>query len=103
MDGLFIGLIETGNNQLQNQKRYAAAVQTFKLATEVNLERPGVFFYLAWAHAGNGDKKRALKALKSAVDKGYSDLAGVVENRVFDLLRGEEQYKEIIQILQSKH
>jgi predicted esterase len=103
LDGAFIGLFEQGTNQLQTQKRYDDAVRTFSLASEVNPDRAGTFFYLAWAHAALGDKKKSLRALKTAVDRGFSDLAAITSNKVFDSVRDDLQYKEIIHTLASKH
>ena len=103
LEGVFISLYEQGLDFLQARKLYARAVRTFTLATEVYPDRAGAFFYLAWAHAANGDKKRTLQALKSAVEKGYSDLAAINDNKAFDGIRDEAQYRQIIQDLQSKH
>lgn len=103
LEGVFVSLYDQGLDFLQARKLYARAVRTFTLATEVYPDRAGSFFYLAWAHAANGDKKRTLQALKSAVEKGYSDLAAIKENKAFDGIRDEAQYRQIIQDLQSKH
>ena len=102
MEGVFVSLYEQGLDFLQARKLYPKAARTFTLATEVFPDRAGVFFYLAWAHAANGDKKRTLQALKSAVEKGYSDLSAITSNKVFDGIRDEVQYRQIIQALQSK-
>jgi predicted esterase len=103
LGGLFIGLIEQGINLLQTQKRYDEAARTFKLATEVNPERAGAFFYLAWAHAANGDKKKSLQALKTAVDKGFTDLAAIADNKAFDSIHNDRQYQQVIEILKHQH
>jgi tetratricopeptide (TPR) repeat protein len=102
LDGVFIGLFERGSNQLQT-KRYDDAVRSFELATAVHPERGGVFFYLAWTYAAKGDKKQALRALHTAVDNGFSDLAAIESNTAFDSIRGDVQYREIIQAVRSKH
>jgi predicted esterase len=102
LEGVFIGLFEQGTNQLQAQKRYDEAVRTFKLATEVNPERAGAFFYLAWAYAANGNKKQALRALQAAVDKGFADPAAIEGTKAFDSIRDEAQYQQIIQTMRSK-
>lgn len=103
LEGVFVSLYEQGLDFLQARKLYAKAVRTFTLATEVYPDRAGVFFYLAWAHASNGDKKRTLQALKSAVEKGFSDLSAITGNKAFDGIRDEAQYRQIIQDLQRKH
>ncbi len=103
VDGVFIGLFEQGLDQLQNQKRYAAAIRTFAWATEVNPERAGSYFYLAWGYAAKGDKKRAVLALQTAADKGFSDFSAITSNEAFDPVRNDAQYRQIIQAMQSKH
>jgi predicted esterase len=103
LEGLYVGLFEQGVNQLQTQKLFRAAVNTFKFASEVNPDRAGAFFYLAWAHAANGDKKKSLQALKSAVDKGFTDLAAIADNKAFDSIHNDPQYQQVIEILKNKH
>jgi len=97
LDGVFIGLFEQGANQLQTLKRYDDAIRSFSLATKVNPERAGAFFYLALAYAAKGDKKQALRTLRTAVDRGFSDLAAIEGNKAFDSIRDDMQYQEIIQ------
>ena len=75
LDGLFVGLIEQGIGLLQTEKNYSESIKPLKLATEVNPDRPGAFFYLAWAYAGDRDKKKSLQFLNTAVEKGFSDAA----------------------------
>lgn len=103
LEGFFISLFEQAVNQLQTLKHYDDAVRNFKLATEVNPERPGAFFYLAWAYAANGDRKQALRALQTAADKNFSDLKAIEGNKVFDSIRQEAQYQQIIKTLRSRH
>lgn len=103
MSGQYIGLFERASNYLQNQKRYDEAVRFFTLATEVDPERAGGFYYLAWAYNANGDRKKSLKALQTAVDKGFSDAAGLESNQAFDSLRDDPQYQKIINALKVKH
>ena len=102
-EGLFIGLLEEGRNLLQAQKSYDLAARKFELAVEIAPDRPGAFFYLAQAHALNGNRKKSLQALRQAIDKGFSDLAAITENKAFDPLRNEPQYQQIIQGLKSAH
>lgn len=101
LEGLLIGLFELGTSELQ-QKHYDAAVQSFSLATEVNPDRAGPHFYLASALAAKGDKNKSLRELKAAVERGFSDLNAVTGNTLFDSLRQEPQYLEILQTLKSR-
>lgn len=94
--GLYIGMIERGINLLETQKRYAAAARSFEVATEVSPERPGGFYYLAVAYASNSDKKKSLVALKTALEKGFTDIQLIKTNPAFESLRNEPAYQELI-------
>lgn len=96
LDGQYIGLIERGTALLQDAKEFDEAVRIFTLANEVNPDRAGPFYYLAWAYAGKGDKKKALQSLKTAIEKGFADLAAVNDNKIFDSIRTDKQFAEII-------
>ena len=96
LDGLFIGLIEEGTSLLQTKKNYSESIKRFKLGTEINPDRPGPFFYLAWAYAADGDKKKALQLLNKAVEKGFSDAAMITANKAFDSIRNEPEYQQIM-------
>jgi len=102
LEGQYVGLFERGMPVLQNQKRYEEAVRVFTLATEVAPERAGAFYYLAWAYNSKGDRKKSLKALQTAVDKGFSDVAGLENNKAFESLRDDPQYQTIISALKAK-
>lgn len=94
--GLYIGFLERGISLLETQKRYAAAVRSFELATEVSPERAGAFYYLAAAYALNSDKKKSLAALKTAWEKGFTDIETIKTNPAFESLRKEPAYQDLI-------
>ena len=102
LDGLFIGLVEQGIGLLQTEKNYSESVKRFKLATEVNPDRPGAFFYLAWAYAASRDKKKSLQSLNTAVEKGFSDAATITTNKAFDSLRTDPEFQQIIARLRKQ-
>jgi predicted esterase len=96
LDGLFIGLIEQGIGLLQTEKKYSEAIKRFQVATEVNPDRAGTFFYLAWAYAASRDKKKSLQNLNQAVDKGFSDAGMITANNAFDFIRSDPEYQQIM-------
>ena len=96
LDGLFVGLIEEGIDLLQTKQNYSESIKRFQLATEVNPDRSGPFFYLAWAYAANRDKKKSLQFLNTAVEKGFSDAAMITTNKAFDSFRNEPEYQQIM-------
>jgi len=102
LDGLFVGLIEQGISLLQTEKNYSESIKPLKLATEVNPDRPGAFFYLAWAYAANRDKKKSLQSLNTAVEKGFSDTAMITGNKAFDSIRNDPEYQQIMARLRKQ-
>ncbi len=102
VSGAYINFYEQGTGEL-SQKHFDAAARWFTLASDINPERAGAFVYLACAYAGKGDKKKSLRALKSAVDHGFLDFAAIADNPLFDSIRDDPQYRAIMQSLQSKH
>lgn len=101
LDGLFVSLIEQGISLLQTEKNYSESIKPLKLATEINPDRPGAFFYLAWAYAANRDKKKSLRSLNTAVEKGFSDTAMITTNKAFDSLRNDPEYQQIMARLRN--
>jgi len=102
LDGLFIGLIEQGISLLQTEKNYPESIKHLKLATEVNPDRAGAFFYLAWAYAANRDKKKSLQFLNTAIDKGFADAAMITTTKAFDSIRDDPQYQQIMARLKKQ-
>ena len=102
LSGVSVALYERGIELLETRKNFAEAIKTFRLATEVNPERAGPFYYLAWAYSANGDKKRALENLRTAAGKGFSDISAISENKAFDSLRSDPQFQSIVQAIRDK-
>jgi predicted esterase len=102
LSGLLVELFERGADLLETRKQYAEAIKTFVLVTEVSPERPGGFYYLAWAYAANGDKKRALENLHTAASKGFSDAAAISDNQAFTALTADPQFQSILQTIRDK-
>jgi predicted esterase len=96
LEGLFIGMIEQGISLLQTEKKYSESIKRFQVATEINPDRAGPFFYVAWAYAANKDKKKSLQFLNLAVEKGFSDAATITANKAFDFVRNDPEYQQIM-------
>jgi len=96
LDGQYIGLIERATPLLREGKQLDEAARLFTLASEVNPDRSGTFYYLAWAYAAKGEKKKALQSIKTAIEKGFTDIAAIDSNQAFDSVRNDKQYEEII-------
>jgi hypothetical protein len=70
-----------------------------EVASEVAPNSPQLFYELAVAHASNSDKKRALNALRTAIEKGFKDAAALEREPSFEALRGETEYKRLVESL----
>ena len=101
LSGQFVGLSERASYSLQALKHYDDAVRLYTLATELDPDRPGTYYNLAWAYSAKGDKKKALKALQAAVDKGFKDYAGISANSAFDSLRNDPTYVRLIEKMRA--
>jgi predicted esterase len=88
---------ESAANLRQSRARAAEVVAALEVASEVAPNSPQLFFELAVAHAENKDRKRALAALRTAFEKGFKDAAALERERSLDALRGEAEYKRLVE------
>jgi len=81
---------------LFERKEYDRAIFMLSLAAEIRPEAPGPWVSIAAAHARKGKpgRKKALEALRTAVDKGFSNPA-VLDSEAFAGLRQDEEFQRI--------
>jgi predicted esterase len=87
------------------KKEYDRAVFMLSLATEIRPDEPTLWVDIAAAHArkGKAGHKKALEALRKAVDKGLSDPDALEKEPAFAELRQDAGYREILaQVTQRK-
>ncbi|HEV2705126.1 MAG TPA: tetratricopeptide repeat protein [Pyrinomonadaceae bacterium] len=89
--------------ELFRRGEYARAATRLEVVAEVKPEDAGARYVLARAYALGGRKKKALDALREAVERGFKDSARVEQNRDFDALRGEAAYKRLVEELKQKN
>jgi len=102
LNEVFAQLYEGASNLLQRGENYALAASTLEVVAEIASDNPQVFYDLACAYAGNRDKRKALDALKKAVERGYTNLTALTSNALLDSLRGESGYQKLIESLSQK-
>lgn len=90
---------ETASNLRQRRARASEVVEALETAAEVAPNSPQLFFELAIAHAENSNRKRALAALRAAFEKGFKDKAALERERALDALRGEAEYRRLVEDL----
>jgi len=87
------------------KKEYDRAVFMLSLAAEIRPEEPKLWVQIAAAHAhkGKSGHKKALEALRKAVDKGLADPDALEGEPAFADLRQDAGYREILaQVTQRK-
>jgi dienelactone hydrolase len=81
---------------LFEQKDYARAADRLEIASEVKPDDAATRYVLARAYSLGGRKKKALESLRSAFERGFRDLARLEQDKNFDSLRGESEYKKLV-------
>jgi predicted esterase len=102
LNGVFAFYFERGQTLIQNTKNYRAAAASLEIAAAIKQDQPGPFYVLATAYALAGDRKRALEALKKAVEKGFNVPGTIEGDHAFDSLRKEAEYLKIIERLKQQ-
>ena len=103
LNQLFAQFYETGTMLLEGQRRYDQAVYNLGIAAEIAPKSQQVFYDLARAYALNGDKKKALQALRTAIELGFTDLNTITSDAALNSLRNEALYREIVEGLKNRH
>lgn len=97
---LFAESFETAQARLYN-KDYTEAAGHLELAAIIRPANPGIFYSLARAYALGGDKRKAVEALKKAVERGFTN-AAALDNEAFDGLRDNAVFKKLVEDLKKK-
>lgn len=84
------------------ERKPAEAVVFLEVASEAGFEKPYVLYNLACAYSLKGERKKALKALKLAVERGFSDVEMMEKDEDLAPIREEEEFKAIEEILKKK-
>jgi dienelactone hydrolase len=87
---------------LFQQKNYKSAATRLEIAAQLQPHDAGTRYVLARAYALDGRKKKALDSLREAVQRGFNDLANLKQNKAFDELRNEAEYKKLVEELEQK-
>jgi pimeloyl-ACP methyl ester carboxylesterase len=87
---------------LFQQKDYKGAALKLEIAAGLQPDDAATRYVLARAYALDGRKKKALDSLRDAIERGFKDLANLEQNRAFDALRNEAEYKRMVEELERK-
>jgi predicted esterase len=87
---------------IEYAKDRQAAKEQLEIAAEIAPRDPGAFYQLAILYAQGGEKRKALDALRRAVENGLKDPALIEGNKELARLRVEAEYQKIIDGLKTK-
>ena len=90
-----LGTIKYANN-------YSLSVSYLEIALEINPHDPRAAYRLACMYSMKGEKKKALAALNSAVEKGFVNLARLESNKELEVIRHEAEYAKIVEKLKYR-
>lgn len=99
---LFATCYDTGLSRFRQGDAQGAEAYYQVAATAVP-DSPAPQFELARIYASSGDKKRALRALELAVEKGLSNSSSLKDVPEFASLRGEPRFQELITRMERGH
>jgi hypothetical protein len=88
---------EAAANLRRQRARPPEVVAALEIASEVAPRSPQIFYELAVAHAANSDKKKSLAALRKAFELGFKDTAALEREPALEALRGEAEYKRLVE------
>ncbi|MEW6207776.1 MAG: hypothetical protein AB1631_05370 [Acidobacteriota bacterium] len=83
-------------------KRYRLAAENLEVEAEINPDNPRLLYQLACAHSYNGNKKKALDALKRAVERGFKNADEIVNSRALEPLRADPAFQKIVEEIKRK-
>ncbi|HEX8146061.1 MAG TPA: hypothetical protein VF591_02570 [Pyrinomonadaceae bacterium] len=93
---------EAAANLRQRHARPPEVVAALEIASELAPRSPQLFYELAVAHAANSDRKRSLAALRKAFELGFRDADALGREPALDALRGEAEYKRLVEEMRIK-
>jgi dienelactone hydrolase len=101
LDLMFISSYEEAMAYLHT-KDYEGAAASLGVAAEARPDNWRVHYELACAYALGKQKKKAIEALKKAVEKGLSDGVEIERNPRLDPIRQEAEYRKLVEGLKRK-
>lgn len=82
---------------------HTLAIRYLEIAVEINPNDARASYRLACRYAMKGEKKKALAALKSAAEKGFANLTQLDSNEELNSIRGEAEFRTIVDRIRLSH
>jgi len=102
---LYAVYIQTGlylPREYSNLGQYDRAILFLEVASEIDPDVPHIPYRLATAYAWKGNRRRALDYLEMSVQKGWTDLDTLENERAFDWLRKTDEYQRIVRQVRQR-
>jgi predicted esterase len=99
-DRIFISTLESARTLIE-EKKYRQAVMCLEVTTQVVPDSPFALFNLARALALEGKKRRALKLLVSAAEKGFDRPEMVEQDAAFGFLRDDPRFSAALERIRA--
>jgi hypothetical protein len=98
---LFIQLYEE-SAAFHYGKNYAMEAESLEITALVRPDNPRIFHALAKAYWLGKERRKALEALKKAVELGFQDAAEIEADKEFDGLREETEFKRLVEAMKTR-
>jgi len=83
-------------------KKYDLAVSHLSVETEIQPDNARLFYNLACAYSMDGNKKKAIDALKKAVQKGFRNVAEITSSEALAPLREEASFQKLVEQIRQE-
>lgn len=80
-----------------NSDRFDSAIVYISKAIKINPHQNYYYYYLACSYAVNKKPSEALKALQTAMEKGFKDYYSILHDGDLKILRNTEEFKELVE------
>ncbi|HJQ68499.1 MAG TPA: hypothetical protein VKA70_05990 [Blastocatellia bacterium] len=100
LDMLFVQVYEEAR-ALHYAKEYEMEAANLEIAAFVRPDNSRILYSLAKAYSLDKDKRKAIEALKRAVERGFKDAAEIERDKELDSLRQEADFKRIVEELKK--
>lgn len=101
LNHVFAETYEAAVFQYERQKKYSLALVNLEVAGEIYPERPHIWYARARLLALDGQEKRAIQALQKSQELGFSDFKTVESEEAFSKLKGDDQFKKLIELMKT--
>jgi predicted esterase len=102
MENLYVQAAFYQPQSLLEKKEPARAALSLEIAVLIKPDRPGPWYDLACARARAGDGSHALEALRTAIDKGYSDAAHLAADEDLKSIRQRPEFRALLERISVK-